>query len=93
MARLVSIEQFQLSKWPMDGGGPHRQHFAIPQTRSGCIAQRELARLLGRTLPFVAERLFEKCAAKAPICSGVATDVTGRIRFVKSVCPTSYSST
>jgi hypothetical protein len=47
-----------------------------------------LTHLFRRTLPFVSERLFEKCAAKRPICIGVATDASEQIGFVQSVCPT-----
>jgi hypothetical protein len=37
------------------------------------------AQLVRRTLPFVSEHLFEKSAAKPPICRGVATDASERI--------------
>ena len=58
----------------------------------GCIDRRELTQLRRRTLPLFSEHLFEKCTANQLICS--ATDVTGRIRFVKSVClSTSFAIT
>ena len=54
-------------------GVTHRSHFAVTETRRGCIDLLQLGRSVNCTLPSIPDHFPGKCAGSRQICIGVAT--------------------